>query len=461
MSAQSFLTMLAVSVPAIVVSMASGQVQSVEPYAAVVVTDDTRMRCGFDSGYYPIATLIKGQVVRVDGQVAASATGGEVWLRIEYPAGTPALVGADVFQPDAGGKTGTLTKANALRAFNQSTGLKGSWSPALEASLSAGTKLNLMEPEAASDGRGNMLFKVVPPAGARGFVPGSALRRATPEEAAAAQNKAPAAQPAAPVTEIKQGTPAGPIATPAATPTTPPGMQLNTPAATPAVKTPEVAVEIKPAQPIPASPYEKLESAFESVRKQPMETAEYTELMAEIQAEIAKLDDTPNNRTIRGRLQQRWEYLKISQDIREQQRKLADVKTVITENDRLIQEKIAEMDRARLYTLVGRLSASTIYDGKRLPLMYRVQTVGGGAPRTLAYLKPDPKLGIDGKLGQLVGVVGDSTIDPTLKITMITPLRVDTLGASQGLPTEAKAPAADPATTTTNVPADKPADGPG
>jgi hypothetical protein len=210
----------------------------------------------------------------------------------------------------------------------------------------------------------------------------------------------------------------------AAVPPAPTGAQAS-PTGQPAEAAPTVIAQ-RPVT-IPPSPYEQLEAAFEAMRKQPADQAEYKELMNEYQAAIAKLDDSPQNQYIRPRLQLRLDYLKLQADVQDQLRKLEEAQRSVSESEKQLAARLAEVDRVRQYTIVGRLSASTIYDGKRLPLMYRVQAVGGTAPRTLGYLKPDAALKIDSKIGQVVGVVGESTIDPTLRLNIITPLRVDTL----------------------------------
>ncbi len=440
------------------VAAAWGQVAPVSPaYFALVNADDAMMRCGSDDNFYPIAKLARGQLLRVDGE-------GGGWSRISYPAGTSAFIGADSFQPDATGKTGTVTKPNKLKALNLTTGLKGSWSPVLDTPIAAGTKLAIMDAEAMPDGRGSTAFRIVPPDNARAFVQTSALRKASNEEinAAMAAKPADSAKPeAAPANKpIAQGsTPAAPAAAQPQAPSITAGAPGSAPTwtapkpepTTPNTPTTTTAATPPPApKPLPPSPYEKLDAAFEAVRKQPPETAEFSALISEIQAAMDKLDDSPSSAAIRRRLDQRLNYLKLSTDIQAQKRKMAESQATWSEHDRLIKQRMDDVARARQYTLVGRLSASSIYDGKRMPLMYRVQTVGGPAPRTLAYLKPDPKLGIDSKLGQVVGVVGDSVIDPTLHINILTPLRVDTLepaeppaDAAPTSPPQADKPAAD------------------
>jgi hypothetical protein len=66
-----------------------------------------------------------------------------------------------------------------------------------------------------------------------------------------------------------------------------------------------------------------------------------------------------------------------------------------------------------------------VYDGTRLPKLYRIVSPEPGSARTVGYLKPDPSLDLDGKIGRIIGVVGESRLDEALKATMITPMRVD------------------------------------
>ena len=68
---------------------------------------------------------------------------------------------------------------------------------------------------------------------------------------------------------------------------------------------------------------------------------------------------------------------------------------------------------ARDFDAVGTIMASSVYDGRSLPRMFRL--VDPTARRTLAYLSPadvDPSA----MLGKLVGVTGESHYDPSLKL---------------------------------------------
>jgi hypothetical protein len=397
-------------------------VNAVTPYAAVVEADDAVLRAQPQDLMYPVLRLPRGQVLRVDGEALDSK--GRAWWRVTYPAGTFVFVAAEAVQLEPGGKSGTVTKVTQPKAPNLSTGYKGSWSPALSQGLQPGAKVTILEVEPAPGGQGAAAYRIVPPESARGFVPASMMRKATPQEAAALAAQPPATPSATPGTGR---TPAGSSQEqPAGVATAPAG-----PAATPDGGDAEPTMIVQRPVVRKPSPYERLEASFQEIRKEPSDTAEYGELMSQYAEELNKLEDNPANRSTRARLTQRIEYLKIASDLQAQRRLLAEQEQSLSAADQRLREKMAEVDRVRQYTIVGRLSASTLYDGKNLPLMYRVQSVGGPAPRTLAYVKPDEKLNIDGKLGAVVGVLGEAQLDPTLKLNIITPLRVDTLEAAE------------------------------
>lgn len=408
-------------------TVASAQVLKVQPWHAVVTEDNAALRCGSGDLMYPVFTLKRGMVLRVDGE-------GQGWARVSYPAGSAVFVPADFVRVDAASRIATLTKPSRLKAMNLTTGLRGSWKDVLDQPLAAGTRVMLLDAEPMSDGRGNAAWRISPPETAQAFVPLSVLRRATEAEVQQAANAAPAAAPTGqapapqPSTTVERW-PAN------ATPGSSAG--LNEPAAQPPQALPgsaaSTAVEPKPMPRkviLPPSPYEKLEAAFQALRNESADNAEFGELMAEFQKAIENLDDSPTSQAMRGRLQQRIEYLKLRADLQAQMRKLAAAQAAVSADESLLAERLAEVERNRQYTIVGRLSASTIYNGERLPLMYRIQSVGGTSPRTLAYVKPSEAMNIGSKLGQIVGVLGETTVDPSLQLNIINPTRVDALEAA-------------------------------
>ncbi len=103
-----------------------------------------------------------------------------------------------------------------------------------------------------------------------------------------------------------------------------------------------------------------------------------------------------------------------------------------------------ELERTRGYQFVGRLVRSSVYDGARMPLMYRMVSVNESIPRTLGYIVPDDALGIPTKLGEIVGVLGTSELDPALNLRIVTPTRIDVLAPEGlGLPAEPPQPTQD------------------
>jgi hypothetical protein len=86
------------------------------------------------------------------------------------------------------------------------------------------------------------------------------------------------------------------------------------------------------------------------------------------------------------------------------------------------------VDAKGIYAAVGRLAGSTIFDGGRLPRLYRVHDAETG--RTLAYLRPDPGFDLAGMVGHVIGVVGDEHYDADLRLDVMTVRRIDLLGGA-------------------------------
>ena len=87
------------------------------------------------------------------------------------------------------------------------------------------------------------------------------------------------------------------------------------------------------------------------------------------------------------------------------------------------------MDTSGPYAGVGRLATSTIYEGTRMPLLYRIQDVSTG--RTVAYVKPSDGFDMAAMLGQLIGVIGKKTYDGTHRVDIIDPKRIDLLSPAK------------------------------
>ncbi|MCC6677169.1 MAG: hypothetical protein IT436_08495 [Phycisphaerales bacterium] len=416
---------------------ASAQVKDVAPYHAVVTGDATPLRCADITGAYRVAELAKGQVVIVDGE-------SPDWSRVAYPPKTGAFVRIEESQLD--GSTVKLTQPSKLRAANAVSGFGASWKSLLNEPLAAGASLKLIETVKADDGTVQG-YRVVAPDSARGFIAPSALRRATDAEIAAykksigapAETKPVEAKPAEPKpaetapAENKPGPSDNSLLKPmtpeGTTPTQPPTQPTTQPENTPTV------VEQKPVQPAAQTPpravgtLEALEVSFQKVRKEPVLEAELDPLIVEIDRAIEVTDKTKFPRR-HAQLVQRRDYLKLQVDYRDRLRTLEEAKRRIDEARGQSQQRLAELEAQRVYTVVGQLLPSNVYDGKDLPLMYRLQAVGGVVPRTLGYVKPQEQLQLPAKLGMVVGLIGRASLDPSLRLNIFDAVRVDVLKAA-------------------------------
>jgi hypothetical protein len=411
---------------------AGQQVQNVTPYYAFVTAEKAAARCGSNQFSYTVADLTSGQIVFVDGE-------GEAWSRISCPPNMTAFVRVEDVQVE--GTTAKVTQPTRLKAASATAGYSGSWQLLLANPLPAGASLTITEPIKEGDGP-VIAYRVATPEGARAYLESRHLRRATPGEVDAYRTKAGGLAPLplaaggtpAPTTTAANPLKPGPQPTPPSTSATPPtSITLAEPMAPgsgtpPAPGTAEPAPVSAPAAQEPAktralATSEQLEATFLAIWKQPPETAELGELVSEFNRAIASETDDVRRKTMQSRV----EALKLRIDLVERMREREQDKTALDAQKSQIAEQVAAWERTRVYTIVGQLAPSTVYDGKRLPLMFRVVSVGGTSPRTLGYLKSTTETDLTKMLGQVVGVIGESTLDRSLMLNIISPIKVDVL----------------------------------
>jgi len=465
----------------VALAQAQTPIQDAIPYYGVIVSDSTAVHCKDSERYYKVGALPAGQVVMIDGESLN-------WARIAYPASLSAFVRVE--DVDVNGNEAKLRADSKLKAVNATSGFNGSWQPLLPTAAKVGTVLTIIEPIADATGP-VVAYRIVPPKEARGFVEGRAVRKATDTEVAAFRTKTGAADlspkpvtpaplptpapgvtdPAKPVAQ-KPATPAQPIdltkpvTTPsdsAAAPTTltqggsnpgttkPADASSANPSAnpvpadsTPQPTTPEVIVTPRPTVRT-ASAFEGLESSFQRLAKQPgARVDELDELIGEYEKAIG--DETSPRR--REGMDARVEFLKLRRDAAETIRRQEEARALLDSNKVQIIQQLAEVQRSRVYTIVGQIQPSTVYDGRNLPLMYRVVSVGSSAPRTLGYMKKNAEFDFDRMLGLVIGVIGETQLDRSMRLNIITPVRVEILKpgeAGEPLKVEsAPSPASDP-----------------
>lgn len=405
-------------------AFAQSRARDVEPYHVVVTADRLAARAGEAETLYRVLELRRDQVLRVDGELNHT-------LRASYPAGGTVFVRAEEARLDGG--VVVLTQASKLRAPHLLSGFALSWWPLMDNPMPAGTVLAHVETVKEADGK-VVAYRVAAPAQARLFIDGRSTRRATPEEVQKAGVSVEDDRPK-PLTPYQPPPPAREEARPAAT-------EAPAPAPATAESTPPAAEAPAVVEPAPArrpDRVEQLEAAFQAVRRQPPQEAELEPLMAEFRKTIAELPAG----TRRNQLQARLEAMRAQAEWRDNRRRFLEARAALDRDAGRVSEDIAAIERTRVYTIVGQLQPSTVYDGVNLPLMFRIQSVGGVVPRTLGYLRPDPKLELEKMLGQVIGVIGEASIDQTLQLNIVRPVKVDVLraggaprsaGASEGTP---------------------------
>lgn len=447
----------------------------------VVTADNLLARSGDAYSFYPVSALKAGTVVIADGE-----RGG--YIRVLYPAGTRAIVKADEAKLDVGRLT--LTRPTTLQAFNQSAGVRASWNPLLDKPLPPGTELVLIE-EIKDPAGATTHFAVQPPASARAYVDRQGLRRATDAELAAAMPAPAAPVPAPALAAVTPATVTPSVNVPAAAgavqPTSVPTITMSpgTPASTPivpavaggaptTVAAPDAAVATTPAtvpQPsvsievgaapsavtetvsiVPVAPVvpevrkpsreEQLMVLFNRLRATPVTQLNTTELAEAIeQFETYKIIQSGDPATAAkvSRVDGYLSTLTLMRDVKSARDSAAGDDARWATKRAELGRQIAALEKQRVYQVIGLLVPSAIYDGVSLPKFYRIQSPEPGSFRTLGYIAPGADLGLDGKVGNVIGIMGDTTWDESLKAPRVTATRVDvvSLAAIIGSPMSA------------------------
>ncbi|TVQ63411.1 MAG: hypothetical protein EA379_04015 [Phycisphaerales bacterium] len=449
----------------------------VEPYYVIVTGERANIRCGAGSVWYAVTSVSDGDMLKVDGHEMG-------WLRVHYPPGTRALVRVDAGRLDEARGMVVLTRRSTLFANNPLGGVSESWRALLSEEMRPGDELQHVETVRDHEGK-PAGFRVIAPPGARGFINENFVRPATEEEirerlgvpeahveevvaptadegdtgaaadAADAPDPAPAPAEVAPVPEPR----------PEPRPETRPETRPADPTPTqPRVREAEGdLIEVRPRQedtprivtpePVRAAPeraapereteraadgvarpatLEQLNAAYQEVMRAPLDEAEFSTLIAEYGRLRGSLPEDEIGARTRSYIDLRVEVLSIRRELQDALRQMDETERSADRGADRVRALASDLDARPRYTVVGRLSASTVYDGERLPLMYRVQSVDGGrVGRTIAYVVPSSEVDLRGRLGMLVGIVGDERVDAALQMPIIRPRRVDALGVEQ------------------------------
>jgi len=400
------------------------------------LTEGAQLRCGSGVAWYPVATLSASTALKVVDE-------SDGWVRVEYPAGTPIVVKSEEGELREGKVT--LTRRSRLRAFNPGSPiLEECYKAVFDQFLLPGVEMAYRGQVKNREGSVAGLL-VEAPAGATGFVLSREVRAASAEElrragsGAAAQPVASAQEAPAKVAEVvRTQAPAG---------ETPAGADVATGAsiredgeAGHAAALEPAPVETIAANPIeskPGAPAEEskpgaptlrdLDAAFEKMMREALEASDPGELIEQYRAYQSANGDERSVARSGQYISTRLEALELRSKARALSVALANVDQALARASESIGQSIERLSKGREYQVVGRLLPSTVYDGKRLPLMYRLVSIDSSSSRTLAYIVPEASLELDNKVGAIVGVLGESKMEPSQMVSVIHPATVDVL----------------------------------
>lgn len=452
---------------------ASAQAQT-PPFTAVVTADEVNVRAGRGENYYVIGTLKKGDVVQVKDYLYN-------WYGVAPLPGSHSFVSKAYVKAEGDGSKGTII-GNRIRVRAPSPAGPDS-SYFTQTMLDEGAAVKIV-------GESGSYYKIAPPEGVLVYVHEQFLKPASAEQIAAAGDKpaaapAPAPAPApvqapelsvsdAPAKPIPVPMPAPATATaaaetapapaptaaataeaaptteaPAPAPATPDAAQpvttvaenvvpMPTPAPAPApaaaegdkpAEAPAPAAEAAPAEPVKLSGLAQLAEVekryLESV-KLPLAEQPVTALRLDYEKLLAAEDISESDRNL---IKSRIELLSNRQELQASIKQIQAVKQEMVAADKQRAEEDAR--KPKQYIAVGRLTASSLYSGEKLPLLYRLVDPLSGL--TIAYIQIKPSSTTDPNrlLNQYVGVLGERQYDPALKLNIILTDDIDALTPAQ------------------------------
>jgi hypothetical protein len=410
------------------------------PYIATVTADHVYVRCGAAPSYYPFGALETGTLVQVVGEKSNWTRINTVgpWFADFFGYIKHASTDTGRFRLSADGKTGwTLVQTDVVAPnLNTSFDAKDSWKPIVR--LRPQHQVSVIETFSTAT---ETVHKIRLPKTAIGWIDIAYLRRASLDEVAAWEA---AIAPTAPVEPAGPKAPSGEatpdldqiLGRPADVPMVVDRAvtELTGETATPAVPAAEApgAVPLgKPAwqrraEALAEARLDELEIAFAHLVGEPPDTANVQPLRRRY---IQLAEETTDVPAVSRYAAARAEQLDVWSKIQKRRTELAALLARARRGTGDAQASRAAFEASGEYAAAGQLSASIVYDGKRLPKLLRVFDPETG--RTVVYLQPDSYPEMDGMLGPVVGLRGEKLYDKQLRLTLITPRRIEILEAER------------------------------
>lgn len=258
--------------------------------------------------------------------------------------------------------------------------------------------------------------------------PGASNAPQAGTEPAPTNPPAPAANPGAnppttpPANSPTSTGPTGPAPAPGTVTNNPPAPPAPTAAEIEAQRRADEARQRNMEEQVRRVTYQDLEMIWAKVRNEPSESAELEALRDRYQA---LADDGVASYATREQAKARVEQLQMRVEVQDKIRELQEMKDRLAERKQGVADLDLAMKKRRPYDAMGRLLASTVYNGDRLPLLYKLTDSTSGY--TLAYVVPGPSTKPSEALGLLVGIKGKRSYDETLRVNLITPDTIEVL----------------------------------
>lgn len=376
------------------------------------------VRSGPSNNFYPTMKLDKGAEVTVVGIKYD-------WLKIAPPPGSFSYVPRAYVERRGDGKIGRVTNTLNVRAGSSENQIKTT----VQTKLVEGQDVTII-------GEQDEYFKIVPPEGAYLFVHQQYVQPEGKGKKARPEPKAPEAAPPIADADLEPG--AGDIGDGAEEPgdgekpvaTSDPRPETQPADGATADNGPTAPAPVKPAAAAAAAEeFRKLEADYAAASKQPV-VDQPVEQLIEGYTALTTEGALPSN--MKRMAQARLLALGMRADAREKLQAFRKGKAEMEERKRELETEKLEIDeriaqtQVTLYSAVGVLRVSSLQQGPTT--LYRLTDPGSG--RTVVYLRSnDPKL--PSLLNQFVGVRGEVTTEPRLKMRTITPTATEPVDPSK------------------------------
>ncbi|MFN5495710.1 MAG: SH3-like domain-containing protein [bacterium] len=170
--------------------------------------------------------------------------------------------------------------------------------------------------------------------------------------------------------------------------------------------------------------FKDIDAVWQRVAKEPVETAELEQLRERFLA-LSEDPSTPRSESIAAT--RRAEQIAVRIDVQKGLLEIAALRQKANASVDGVANLELAMKTRQPWDAVGRLNASSVYNGERLPLLYRLQDQGTG--QTIAYILPTPEFDLPSMLGLLIGVKGPMRYDESLRLNTIAPTQIGPLSS--------------------------------